>query len=138
MRVLFDNDVILDVILDREPFAEVASALWERHNAGEIDGLVAAITLVNTFYVARKTIGAQAAREAVAKIVATFEVCAVDEATLRAAIASPIADYEDAVQHECALAAGADALITRNTADFQNATLPILSPLELERRLTNS
>jgi len=31
MRVLLDTNVVLDLILEREPFVEDAAALWERH-----------------------------------------------------------------------------------------------------------
>ena len=135
MRILFDTDIMLDVVLERQPFLKAAAALWKRHNDGEIEGVVAAITLVNVFYIARKSKGIEGAREAVRTILTTFEICVVNEADLRAALSSPISDYEDAVQHECALAAGADAIVTRNLADFQNSSLPIWSPPDLENHL---
>lgn len=137
MRILFDTDVILDVILDRDPFVEIAAELWELHRQGKIDGLVASVTLVNVFYIARKFIGAQKARKAVEMVISTFEVCPIDESILRGALSSPITDYEDAVQHECALAAGAEGIVTRNIADFQNASLPIFSPGEIEGQVRN-
>lgn len=53
MRVLFDTDVILDVLLDRPGFAEPATAPWEASEQGRLDGHISAITPVNVFYIAR-------------------------------------------------------------------------------------
>lgn len=35
-QVLLDTDVILDLYLDREPFAEAEAALWAAHEAGHL------------------------------------------------------------------------------------------------------
>lgn len=49
MRVLLDTNVVLDYLLDREPFAEAAAAVWEAHRQGQIEAYLAAITPVNIF-----------------------------------------------------------------------------------------
>jgi predicted nucleic acid-binding protein len=54
MRVLLDTDVILDVVLAREPFGSVSVQLFKLHDEGVIEGCVAAVTPVNVFYVVRK------------------------------------------------------------------------------------
>ena len=63
--LLLDTDVILDLYLDREPFADAAAALWQAHEAGHITAYVSAITPINLFYVARKLKGFAIARQAV-------------------------------------------------------------------------
>ena len=40
-------------------------------------------------------------------------------------------DYEDAVVHEAAVAVDADAIVTRNGADFVSSIVPIFTPDEL-------
>jgi hypothetical protein len=47
---------------------------------------------------------------------------------LNTALATPFRDYEDAVQHACATAAGLETIITRNGGDYTAATLPIIDP----------
>ena len=49
---------------------------------------------------------------------------------LQNALTSPITDYEDAVQNECALAENLDAIVTRNTKDYKNSSVKIYSPTE--------
>ncbi len=138
MRALLDTDVVLDLLLDRPPFADTAEALWEAHRQGRFVAFVSPITPVNVFYLTRKLKGAAAARQAVAALVATVAVCSVDQAVLAAALALPFADFEDAVQHASAQAAGLDAIVTRNLADYVGATLPVYSTADfLDRLLAN-
>ena len=40
-------------------------------------------------------------------------------------------DFEDCLQAECAKAVGADYIITRNTADYEESTVPAVTPTEL-------
>lgn len=130
MRVLLDTDVILDLFLDRPPFADAAATLWLAHEREQLTAYVAAITPVNLFYIARKLRDENTARQAVVELLATLKVCAVDQGSLSSALSLPFRDYEDAVQHAAASAAGLEAIVTRNLRDFTAATLPILTPGE--------
>jgi predicted nucleic acid-binding protein len=64
MRVLLDTDVVLDVVLAREPFVAASAAVWVAHEQQRIDALVSAITPVNTFYIVRRLRSVVVAREA--------------------------------------------------------------------------
>src|SRR5215470_17506269 len=135
MRVLFDTDVILDVLLDRPEFAEPATALFEANEQGLLDGYISAITPVNLFYIAQKLKGAEMARRVVGELLAIFRICPLNQATLQTALPLPLADYEDAVQLASALAADLDVIVTRNLEDYKNASLPVFSPTELLARV---
>lgn len=128
MRVLFDTDVTLDLILDREPFAEAASSVFELHAQGRIEGYISAMTMVNVFYITRKMRGLERARQAVNELLAGLSICPTDHLVLQEAYRLSFADYEDAVQHACAVAARLDAIVTRNLDDYKNATLSVFSP----------
>jgi predicted nucleic acid-binding protein len=138
MRVLLDTDVILDLVLARDPFAADAAALWVANEQGRCTAYIASITPINVFYVVRKIKGADVARRAVGELLTSLRVCPVDHDALRAAWASPLSDYEDAVQVAAALASGLDALVTRNLADYVDATIPVLAPADALRRLSAS
>jgi predicted nucleic acid-binding protein len=135
MRVLFDTDVIFDLLLDREPFAAPAAELWQANVNGHLKGFVSAITPVNIFYIARRLKGRQAAFQAVTEVLAALSVSPLDQQALQIALTLPFTDYEDAVQHACATGSQLDAIVTRNVKDFSGATLPILSPTELLQQL---
>ena len=135
MRVLFDTDVVLDVLLQRAGFVQEAVALFDAHARGEIQAHISAITPVNVFYIARKSLGQVPLRHAIEQLLLTVTVCPMDARSLRDALALPMADFEDATQVACALRAGLDAIVTRNLSDYQNSPLPAYSPAQLLARL---
>ncbi len=137
MRVLLDTDVVLDVFLEREPFVQDAPVIWLANEQGRIEGYVSAITPVNVFYVVRRTKKDGAvARNAVAELLSLLRVCLLDHAILQTAYASPMTDFEDAVQHASAAARQLDAIITRNVGDYAQATLPVFTPADFLAHLT--
>lgn len=131
MRVLLDTNVVLDFLLDREPFADAAAQVWEAHRHGKIVAYVSAITPVNIFYIARKLKGVDMARQAVAGLLHECQVASVDASVLRAAAALSIKDYEDAVQLASALHNRLDAIVTRDPNDYPSDSLAILSPSDV-------
>lgn len=130
MLVLLDTDVVLDLVLAREPFAQVSAQLFKLHEQRKIDAYIAAITPINVFYITRKIKSAQAARQAVELLLSSLAVCPLSHRVLDEAYKLPFADYEDAVQHASATAHGLDTIITRDINDYKNATLPVFSPAD--------
>jgi len=131
VRVLFDTNVVLDVLLDREPHAEVASQLLSLVDQNRLDGVVCATTVTTIHYLASKAVGDKAAAHQVGELLAMFDVAGVDHDVLRSALVLGFSDFEDAVLHEAASAAGASAIVTRNGRDFVRASLPVFEPHEL-------
>ena len=62
------------------------------------------------------------------KLLCLVKICSVNSTILQKAINSPITDYEDAVQHDYALAENLDALVTRNTKDYKNSSVKVYTP----------
>ncbi|MBD2006082.1 MULTISPECIES: PIN domain-containing protein [Cyanophyceae] len=137
MRVLVDTNILLDGFLEREPFADDARTLFEITRSRRIAGYVTATTITDIFYIVRRQARSiERARQAVIDTLALMEVCSVDGDILESAIASPLTDFEDAVQLACAIANNLDAIITRDTEGFAGAIFPILSVGELLERLS--
>ena len=131
MRVLFDTNVVLDVLLAREPHLEDATRLFSLVDRGAIAGVVCATTITTIHYIASKALGPAEVAHLLGELLAMFDVAAVDLPVLRAALALGFTDFEDAVLHEAARAAGAHAIVTRNVRDFAAAELPVFEPREL-------
>jgi predicted nucleic acid-binding protein len=131
MRVLLDTNVILDFLLDREPFSEAAAAVWQASEDGLIEAYVSAITPVNVYYITRRLHDVAKAHYVVAGLLTACQVCPRDATILQQALELPFRDYEDAVQHASASASGLDAIVTRDVAGYSAATLPVLSPADL-------
>jgi predicted nucleic acid-binding protein len=136
MRVLVDTNIVLDALLEREPFFGDARALMEAIDSGQIVGYVTATTITHIFYIVRRqTRSIDRASLAVSETLAAMQICLVDRDILEAAFAFNMRDFEDAVQLGCAIAENLDAIITRNPQDFEGAALPILSARELLENL---
>jgi len=132
VKVLFDTNVILDLLLDRKPHAEAAAFLVARVERSELTGYVCATTITTIFYLATKVVGVEAARVQIKKILELFDVALVSQSVLETALTSGFSDFEDAVLYEAAKHAIVDCIVTRNIKDFKLATLPIYLPSELE------
>lgn len=130
MRVLLDNDVVLDYLTARQPFFVEAEEIFEYLDVGKIECFVSAITPINVFYIVRKLSGNSIALQSVKDLINSVEICQTNLQILQQAAFSQISDYEDAVQHESAVAENLDAIVTRNTKDFANATVKTYSPTE--------
>lgn len=132
MRVLLDTNIVLDALLEREPFLGDARALMEAIDSGRVVGYVTATTITNIFYIVRRhTRSIERANLGVSETLAAMQICLVDRDILEAAFAFNMRDFEDAVQLSCAIAENLEAIITRNPQDFAGAALPILSAREL-------
>jgi len=59
----------------------------------------------------------------------------VGEEIIDLALKSGINDFEDAVQYFTAKSAGADIIITRNTKDYKESTIPVLTAEQFLRTL---
>jgi predicted nucleic acid-binding protein len=114
VRVLFDTNVILDVLLARAPHVGPATALLDRVAAKELDGVLGAATLTTIHYLATKAVGAQTPARHLRTLLGLFEVAPVTRAVLTDALELGASEYEDAVLHEAARHAGAHAIVTRD------------------------
>ena len=61
-----------------------------------------------------------------------FDIAPATRAVIASAASSGLDDFEDAVLHEFAVAAGVDDIVTRHQTDYEKSTVAIYSPQELE------
>jgi len=132
MRVLIDTNVVLDFLQEREPFVENAARLFERIDAGEIEGFIAATTITNIYYIVRRVAGRVVAQDAIAQVLSDLNICAVDLEILEQALVLNFEDFEDAVQYACAAVHNVDAIVTRDASGFVNAEIPVVLPGEID------
>ena len=57
MRCMIDTNLILDVLLEREPFFEDSKAVLTHCEQGKIQGFILASTATDIFYLLRKALG---------------------------------------------------------------------------------
>jgi predicted nucleic acid-binding protein len=131
LKILFDTNVVLDVLLNREPYAIDAISLFSAIETKAIRGFLCATTITTIEYLCAKTIGKKPARQAIISLLELFTVAEVNQKILVAATNSNFSDFEDAVLYQAGIYAGVDGFVTRNTKDFLLAEHPIYTPNEL-------
>jgi predicted nucleic acid-binding protein len=124
MRLLLDINVLLDVLLQRDPWAQPAANLLTRIERGPAEGHVAAHTLTTIHYVVSRARNRQAAATAVTDLLRFLEVVPLEKADFNQALVLPMSDFEDAVQAAAAMKIGADYIVTRDEKGFGGLTIP--------------
>jgi predicted nucleic acid-binding protein len=127
-RILLDVNILLDVLLDRPPYAESASQLWAAVENGRAAGLIPAHGVTTIHYLIGRSKGKAFADRAVADLLSIFGVAAVDAAVLERAIGLGFRDFEDGVCAAAAETASCELLVTRDAAGFRKSPVPIVSP----------
>jgi predicted nucleic acid-binding protein len=138
LNVLIDVNILLDLFLVREPWVSDARAVWNAHHRGECVGHLAAHALTNLFYIARKVVGIEKAREAVRACLRTFEIVPIGRAELDLADSLPGNDIEDNLVLACARVAQLDAIVTRDPKGYAGSPVSVLAPADLLLRLPPS
>ena len=128
---MFDANVVLDVLLRRQPFDEPAGELLSRAERGDIQGCICASVVTTIFYLARKAVGLDEARRHVRTILSILDVAPVTGAVLREAAESNMSDFEDAVLAAAASHVQVAAIAARNERDFAGAPVSVYSPMSL-------
>lgn len=126
--LLLDLNVILDVILERQPGVEAASALWAALERGRGRGLIPAHGVTTVFYLLERARDAAFARSGVERPLTVFSVASIDEAVLRRALVLGWPDFEDAVCAASAEACGCQAIVTRDPDGFPDSPIPLVDP----------
>ena len=127
-RILFDTNVVLDVLLDRQPYVEASAAAWAAVETGISEGMLAAHAVTTIHCLVRKEMGTIKAKRIVSAILRVFGVAAVDGAVVQEALQLPFSDFEDAVTAAAARLAGCEWIVTRDPKGFRGSPVRSLTP----------
>lgn len=129
MVVLFDTNVILDVLFKRKEFYQDSSNAIKRCKKNGDKLYVSASAITDIYYLVRKaTKRNEVAFDAIKKVVRIFQVAEVNNDCIFTALKSKMRDFEDALVDSVATHIKADYIVTRNTKDFNNATHSAIEP----------
>jgi predicted nucleic acid-binding protein len=127
-RILFDTNIVLDVLLDRQPYVEASAAAWTAVETGIAEGMLAAHAVTTIHYLVRREMGNIKARRIVPAILRVFGVATVDSAVIQEALQLPFPDFEDAVTAAAARLAGCECIVTRDPKGFRGSPVRSLTP----------
>lgn len=129
-RILFDSDVLLDILMNRQPFVIASARALSWATDPEYEGFVAGHAITNIFYILRRKVGRDEAIDLIISILQILRVASVTGTVIDTALKSSMADFEDAVTSAAAESSGVEAIVTRNGADYVKSPIPALSPDE--------
>ena len=130
MKIFLDSDVILDFLLDRQPFSDDIAQIIEHSLNSDLQLCVSPITITNLNYIIGRLQNKKQAHLKTKKILQLVNVEIVCESTIIKAVTSRFKDFEDAVQNFCAVESNHSIILTRNNKDYKESELGVLNPSE--------
>ena len=138
MLVLFDTNIILDVLEKRLPFYDSSKSILESCVSGNVTGYIALHSISNIFYILRKRYSTADRRKLLLGILDLLQVTGADHESVRNALQrEDFFDFEDCLQDECAKQIHANYIVTRNTDDFSMSDIPAIIPDDMLKILDN-
>jgi predicted nucleic acid-binding protein len=127
-RVLYDTNVLLDVILLRAPHVAASAAAVDLVGAGIVEGFLAGHAVTTIAYLIQRERDRATAKNALAQLLSRIRVAPTTDSAVRLALAMDLSDFEDAVTVASAQEAGCELIVTRNIQHFRSAPLKAVLP----------
>lgn len=128
MKIMLDTNVLLDILLKREPFFQDSYRAVRTALEQGMECCFSAAGVTDIFYILRKALGAELARAYLREVTEFVTVADVLASDIDDALDSQMSDFEDAVVDAVAVRLGAEWILTRNERDFSAAQTSAISP----------
>ena len=129
-RVFVDSDIILDLLAKRELFYDNAAKIFMRAHEKKIELFTSAVVLANVFYILRKINGNEETKRQIRNLRLLVHILPINQNIVDMALNSKINDFEDGLQYFAAKENNIPVIITRNTRDYKEKDMAILSTEE--------
>jgi predicted nucleic acid-binding protein len=127
--LFIDTDVIIDFIIDRQPFSREAAQVFTLIDQRKVKGYASALSYSNIYYVLRNYASHKKAITMLNELSDLVGILKVDDDIIKASLASDFKDFEDAIQYYTAQEyKRIDVIITRNIKDYKKSSLPVMTP----------
>lgn len=131
MKIIIDNNIILDVFQNRKPFVKFSSKVLRLVETKQLKGYITANSLTNIYYVLNRSLENKqklyTTIDILLKLVDIIDVTAKD---IKKTFHPEIIDFEDELISVCAERENINYIITRNTKDFIKSSVPAIDPEE--------
>lgn len=132
MKIICDTNIFLDVLLNREPYADSSAEVLRLCEEHKLDGYVSASCITDIFYIIRKYSHSNSqAYKAIGKILEIVKVCNVTNNDVLCAYQTKAKDFEDCLLAVCAKSIRCDMIVTRNKKDFEDFGIKVCEPVEI-------
>lgn len=131
MRFLVDANILLDVLMNRQPHVTDSASIWKLCETGQAKGYISSLTFANLIYIMRKEINPKGIEIILDKLSLIFHFADLTSSDLISAAKLQWNDFEDAVQCVTAKRLNADYIITRNVKDFKESDIIAITPTNM-------
>lgn len=131
MKVFYDSNVILDVLLTRQEFLQDSMKALKFSELKVVKGYISASSITDLYYIIKRNLKDSILTVEKIKVLAKIvKIATVKENTIKKAINSGWNDFEDSVQFYVAKDLNVNCIVTRNKKDFSNSNIKIFTPSE--------
>ena len=128
MLALIDTNVLLDVLLKREPFYQDSGAAIKLCNSKN-SGCFSVVQCRDIYYLLSKYgLSTDDAKTTITLMVNKLSILNANSSDVNNALSSKMSDFEDALIAYCAARHGVTHIITRNEKDFSLSPIKAISP----------
>lgn len=120
-RVLFDTNILLDVILNRTPHVGASAGVLDLVGQGKVEGYVAGHAVTTIAYIVQREKRPAEARKALALLLSRVKVAPITDSSVRMALTMEFGDFEDAVCAASAQDSSCAVIVTRNPQHFRKS-----------------
>ena len=131
MKAFLDTNVIVDFLVEREPFFLDAATIFDMHRDGKIELSASSLTLVNCAYIIQKAYSKDIMLSKISWLCDNMDITSVDKEDILNAIKSGKRDFEDRVQYFSSLHSRPDIILTRDKKGFADLSVLVMTPAEL-------
>ncbi len=129
MKVMIDTNIVLDVLLQREPFFQASYEVVKQSALEKLEGFVSASAATDIYYLLRRSLKDDArAKDNMEKLLQLVGIADALGEDVHAAVASNMSDFEDALVASIAERCQMEYIITRNTKDYTESPVKAIAP----------
>lgn len=135
-KLFIDTDIILDIVLKREPFFTYSQKVLSLIERNYFSGFTSSLIIANCYYIINSNRDEKTALKTISKLRSIINVLPFTDKEIGESLNSRFKDFEDGVQYFIALNNSINNLITRNISDYRNLDINVLTPkdfLNLEK-----
>jgi len=128
-RYLLDINIVLDYLLQREPWYPMAKALFMAESQEQVDLFIAANTLATIHFFIRKKDSRKKALAKLEILLSRLRIADLTGAVIAQAIRLELDDFEDGIQAGAVIESRIPVLVTRNLKDYaRTESLQVIPP----------
>ena len=132
MKILIDTNIVLDVMLKREPFYKLSLEILSLAKKDDVEEYVSASAITDIYYLAyRQLRDKEMVKKLMKELLTVVSVASVSEQEIENALSLEWNDFEDSVQYSVAYLQEMDGIVTRNPSDYKEAKIKVWKPEEL-------